>query len=78
MSWVASAIVVSAAFTENRKRAGAKKARKQQKQDEAQQRRTQAFSETEGEGVGNLGKISLELDDETTSNVKSTRSSVRI
>jgi hypothetical protein len=48
------------------------KARKDALADDKQARKAEAFAETEGEGVGSLGQISLdvdddELDDETSS-----------
>ena len=57
-------MVATAIYSENRRRAGQKKARKAGLEDAKQARKAETFSETEGEGTGNLGQISLELDDE--------------
>lgn len=45
------------------KRAG-KKARKQALQDKIDARKAEVFAETEGQGVGNLGKVTLGIDEE--------------
>jgi hypothetical protein len=78
MSWVATAViaVTSIGSTVIQQRAN-KKAAKRAKQDaldaEKQARKAEVFAETEGEGIGQLAQISLEVDDdeldeETTSN----------
>jgi hypothetical protein len=61
---IAAVIAATAIFGENRRRAGQKKARKEGLEDAKQARKAEAFAKTEGEGTGNLGQISLELDDE--------------
>lgn len=45
------------------KRAG-KKARKQALKDKIDARKAEVFADTEGQGVGNLGKVTLGIDDE--------------
>lgn len=81
MSWVATAIVATSVVGSTLQRIESRKAKKQAKKDaleaDKQARKAEAFAETEGEGVGALGQISLEVDDdEITNKVKS--SSVRI
>ena len=61
---MAVVMAASALYGENRRRSGVKKARKQALEDEQNAREAEVFAETEGEGTGQLGKISLELDDE--------------
>jgi hypothetical protein len=69
MTWIATAVIVTttvgSAVMQNKQ---SKKARKQAKADaleaDKQARKAEVFAETEGEGVGNLGQISLEVDDE--------------
>lgn len=61
---VAAVMVATAIYGENRRRAGKKKARQEGLEDAKQARKAETFAETEGEGTGNLGQISLELDDE--------------
>ena len=66
--WIAGAIVVTSAATTIQSRNAQKKAQKQAEKDaleaNKQARKAEVFAETEGEGIGNLGKISLEVDDE--------------
>lgn len=66
--WVAGAIVVTSVATtvrqQNAQKAAAKKAEKDALEADAQARKAEVFAETEGEGVGSLGQISLEVDDE--------------
>lgn len=80
MSWVATAIGTSVVGSLLQMRQ-TKKAQKQAKKDaleaDRQSRKAEAFAETEGQGVGALGQISLEVDDdEINDKVKS--STVRI
>ncbi len=66
MSWLITAAVVATttyAGIDANKRA-AKKARKQALQDKIDARKAEVFAETEGQGVGNLGKVTLGIDDE--------------
>lgn len=71
MSWVATAVISSVVLnvgnTLIQQRAN-KKATKRAKQDaldaEKQARQAEVFAETEGEGIGQLGQISLEVDDD--------------
>lgn len=53
-----------ALYGEKNRRKAVKKGRKQQLEDEKSARKAEVFAETEGEGVGDTGQISLELDDE--------------
>tara|TARA_R100000544_G_scaffold16105_1_gene7644 strand:- start:26205 stop:26450 length:246 start_codon:yes stop_codon:yes gene_type:complete len=81
MSWIATAIIGTSVAGSILQRKQSKEAKKQAKADaleaDKQARKAEAFAETEGEGVGALGQISLEVDDdEITDKVKS--SSVRI
>lgn len=71
MAWIVTAVVASAAFSIGStvlQQKASKKAAKQAKEDaveaEKQARAAEVFAETEGEGVGSLGKVSLEVDDE--------------
>ena len=77
--WIAGAIVVTSAATTIQSKKAAKKAAKQAKEDaleaDLQARKSEIFAETEGEGIGNLGQISLEVDqdledDEVASNLR--------
>jgi hypothetical protein len=80
MSWVVTAVVATAAFQVGSvvlQQKASRKAQKEAKADaieaEKQARKAEVFAETEGEGVGSLGQISLEVDDdEVKSEVGST------
>ena len=69
MTWIATAVIatttIGSAVIQNKQ---SKKARREAKADaleaDKQARKAEIFAETEGEGVGNLGQISLEVDDE--------------
>lgn len=50
-----------------------KKARKQALEDEARSIKAATFAETEGEGLGNLGKVSLAADDEEITDLEKLR-----
>lgn len=68
MSWlitaaVATGVVSTGAGIVANKRAG-KKARQQALQDKIDARKAEVFAETEGSGIGNLGKVSLGVTDE--------------
>ncbi len=68
MSWLITAAVTTTLATtavgiDANKRAG-KKARKQALQDKIDARKAEVFAETEGQGVGNLGKVTLGIDEE--------------
>lgn len=64
--WVAGAIVVSAIGTQMQQRNAAKQAKRDAEkaalQADKDARKAEVFAETEGEGVGNLGRVSLEVD----------------
>lgn len=58
-----------------------KKGRQQALEDANQARRAEVFAETEGAGIGQMGKVALELDDEIDENltsVKAGKSRVRL
>lgn len=58
-----------------------KKAQKQALQDKIDARKAEVFAETEGDGVGSLGKVSLGIDDEISDDellVKQGKSKVRL
>lgn len=64
--WAATAIVATTAFSTHMNRQGQKKARRQATRDQERARRAEVFAETEGEGVGNIGAVQLEIDDDIT------------
>lgn len=71
MAWIVTAVAASAVFSIGSSMLQAKaskKAAKQAKEDaveaDIQARKSEVFAETEGEGVGSMGQISLEVDDE--------------
>ena len=80
--WIAGAIVVSSVGTTLQ----AKKAQREAKRDaerdaldaEKQARKAEIFAETEGEGIGDLGKISLEVDDELDEDEEISSGNLRI
>ena len=68
MSWVATAIVatsvVSMGVNARSQKKAAKKGREEALADQRAARKAEVFAETEGEGVGGLGKIALAVDKE--------------
>lgn len=64
MSWVATAIVATSAVSMYSQKRAAKNGRKQAQDDQISARKAEVFAETEGQGVGGLGKISLAVDKE--------------
>lgn len=83
--WVAGAIVVSSVATgvqQHKAQRAQKKAQKKAKEDalesEKQARRAEVFAETEGLGQGNLGKVSLEVDDELDEDAEVSTGNIRI
>jgi hypothetical protein len=50
-----------------------KKGRQQALEDDAAGRRAEVFAETEGQGIGQMGKVALELDDEIDENITSVK-----
>ena len=63
MTWVYSAVVaVTTIYTATEAKKAKKKAIKKADEDAAQARKAELFAETEGEGIGSLGKVSLEVD----------------
>jgi len=80
-AFTAAAVVVGATVYTQRKQAKAqKKAQKQAKQDaledSLQSRRSEVFAETEGKGIGQLGKV--KLDDELEDEYINTKTRARI
>ena len=80
--WVAGAIVVSGVVVQQQQKSAAKKAKKDAEKDaleaEKQARQAEVFAETEGEGIGNLGKISLEVDDDLEDEDELSTGNIRI
>ena len=68
MTWLAAAVVVTTVGSSIYQNKQSKKAQKQAKKDaleaDKQARKAEVFAETEGEGIGSLGQVSLEVDDE--------------
>jgi hypothetical protein len=66
--WIAGAIVVSGVAVQQQTKRAAEKAEKNARKDaleaDKQARKAEIFAETEGEGIGDLGRISLEVDDD--------------
>ncbi len=81
--WIAGAsiLVGSQVIQAKQARSAQKKAKKDAERDaleaDKQARMAEVFAETEGEGIGNLGKISLEVDDDLDED-KKLSSNVRI
>ena len=68
MTFVVSAVTVATSLynakrSRDAQKKAAKDARKDQLQDQANARKAEVFAETEGEGQGALGQVSLEMDD---------------
>lgn len=68
MSWLAAAVIAGTVYQTRQAKKAQEQARKDQLEDQRQARRSEIFAETEGEGMGQLGKISLEVDDELEEN----------
>jgi hypothetical protein len=64
MSWLITTIIATTAVSVDAQKRAQKKARKQALQDKIDARKAEVFAETEGQGVGNLGKVTLGIDDE--------------
>ena len=66
--WIAGSIIVSGAVVTQQSQKAQKKAKKDAEKDaleaDKQARKAEVFAETEGEGIGNFGQISLEVDDD--------------
>lgn len=64
--WIAGAIVVSSVGIQMQQKNAAKQAKRDAEKAalkaEKDARKAEVFAETEGEGVGNLGRVSLEVD----------------
>lgn len=80
--WVAGAIVVSGFVVTQQQKSAQKKAKKDAEKDalaaDKQARQAEVFAETEGEGIGNLGKISLEVDDDLEDEDELSTGNIRI
>lgn len=81
--FIAGAVYVgTTALSMSVQRNAAKNAKKDAKKDalaaENQARRAETFAETEGSGIGNLGKISLEVDSEIDEDEELTSTNLRI
>lgn len=80
--WVAGAIVGSSLVVQQQQKRATEKARKKAEKDaleaEKQARKAEVFAETEGEGVGSLGKISLEVDDDLDEDEEVSTGNIRI
>lgn len=63
---------------EARNKAAAKKAQDKADADAARARRAQVFSETIGEGQGEVGEITLDIDDEIDEEEESARQGLRV
>lgn len=70
----AAVITTSTLVTARKSRAAqdkaAKRAEMKANQNEISARKSEVFAETEGEGIGSLGTISLEIDDDVDTKVK--------
>jgi hypothetical protein len=67
MSFVATAVTVYSGYKQEKAaRKAAKEAKAQALRDRRLADEEEIFSETEGEGLGQLGQISLEIDDDET------------
>lgn len=66
--FIAGAIVVTGVASQVQQRSAQKKAKKDAEkaalESERQARKAEVFADTEGEGIGSLGQISLEVDDD--------------
>lgn len=80
--WIAGAIVGSSLVVQQQQKRATKKAQKKAEEDaleaEKQARKAEVFAETEGEGVGSLGKISLEVDDDLDEDEEVSTGNIRI
>lgn len=69
MSWIAAAVIAtttigSAVIQGKQSRKAQKRAKADALEADKQARKAEVFAETEGEGVGSLGQVSLEVDDD--------------
>ena len=83
MSFIVSSVVVAGAtlYSSHKQRKAQKKAQKDAKKDqleaEKQARKSEVFAQTEGQGLGQMGQVSLEVDEDLEKNEK-VGTSVRI
>lgn len=78
MSFVATAVVAATTVYTSRKARkaqdkAAKRAELKANKDEIAARKAEVFAETEGEGIGSLGRISLEVDEDVEENIRATK-----
>ena len=83
MAWVVTAVTAviaigSSAYEAHEARNAADDARQQAKEDRADALRAEQFAETEGEGQGSLGNVSLAIDEDVSSEVMSGTSNISI
>lgn len=64
MTAVATTFVGTQLYTAREARKAQGKARSDAKEDERQARKAAVFAETEGMGIGNLGQVSLDVDED--------------
>lgn len=82
--FVAGAVILSATtlataqMAKTAQKKAAKKAAADALEAEKQARKAEIFAETEGEGIGDLGKISLEVDDELDEDEEISSGNLRI
>ena len=80
--FIAGAIVVSTVGIsiqqKNAQKQAKRDAEKAALESEKQARKSEVFADTEGEGVGSLGKVSLEVDDELDEDEEVSTSNLRI
>ena len=63
MTWINTAVVaLTTIYSVTEAKKAKKKAIKKADEDAVQARKAELFAETEGEGIGSLGKVSLEVD----------------
>ncbi len=75
MSWVATAVIATvsagtAMIQANAEDNARKDAEKQAREDRAAALRKEQFAETEGEGLGMIGNVSLSVDDDLDTEMK--------
>lgn len=80
--WVAGAIVVTSVAQQQMAKKAQKKAARQAEEDalkaEKQARKAEVFAETEGEGIGDMGRISLEVDQDLEEDEEVSTGNIRI
>jgi len=65
MSWVATAVLAAGTlYQKHESKKAQEQAREDQLEADKQARKAEAFADTEGQGKGQLGQISLEVDED--------------